>query len=130
MKRSVTIAVAGVVTVASLSIGGIASAANKAVELTIDGQQQVVHVWGTTVQDVLDANGIQINDADELSPAANTPLSDGTEVTVKYVRPVTVITDGVSQTYWTTATTLDSALAQVGLRQGLTDAKLSASRSM
>ncbi|MEA5119767.1 MAG: DUF348 domain-containing protein [Propionibacterium sp.] len=127
MKRSVTIAVAGVVTVASLSIGGIASAANKAVELTIDGQQQVVHVWGTTVQDVLDANGIQINDADELSPAANTPLSDGTEVTVKYVRPVTVITDGVSQTYWTTATTVQDALAEIGLHDPAT--RLSVDRS-
>lgn len=127
MRRSLTAAIAGVVTVASLGAGATASAANKAVELTIDGEQQVVHIWGHTVQDALNASGIALNDRDEVSPAADAPINDGTEVDVKYVRPVTVITDGEEETYWTTATTVQDALEEIGLHDPAT--RLSVDRS-
>lgn len=127
MKRPIAAAIAGVVTVGSLSVGGAVSAASKAVALSVDGQQQIVHVWGRTVQDVLDANDIDVSAADELTPAANSPVFDGAEIAINYVRPITVITDGVSQTYWTTATSVAQALAEIGLHDPAT--RLSVDRS-
>ena len=108
-------------------MGGAVSAASKAVALSVDGQQQIVHVWGRTVQDVLDANDIDVSAADELTPAANSPVFDGAEIAINYVRPITVITDGVSQTYWTTATSVAQALAEIGLHDPAT--RLSVDRS-
>ncbi len=127
MKRAVTAVVAGVVAAGSLTLGGAVSAFSKAVELSVDGEHRTVHVWGTTVQDVLDAHDIAVSEADEIIPATNTPLSDGTEITVKYLRPVTIITDGESKTFWTTATTVAEALAEVGLHDPAT--RLSVDRS-
>lgn len=127
MKRPVIATIAGLVAVASVGIGGIASAANKAVTLTVDGEQQTVHVWGSTVQDALDAHQITLAEHDEVSPAASDTIADGTVVEVKYARPLTVIIDGVAQTIWTTATSLDDALAEIGLHDP--EARLSIDRS-
>ncbi|MFL6172853.1 MAG: transglycosylase family protein, partial [Marmoricola sp.] len=54
-------------------------------------------------------------------------VSDGSQISVRYSRPLTVSVDGVKKTYWTTANKVSTALDQLGLRFG--DAALSTSRS-
>ncbi len=99
----------------------------KDVNLSVDGQVTEVSGLHSTVGDVLAAQGIEVGQHDTVQPAADTPLKDGQDVVVRYGRELTVIVDGEESTYWTTATTLDSALRDLDLR--LEGAALSASRS-
>ena len=127
-KKTVVGIVAGTVVASSLGFGSYASAMNKDVTLSVDGEPLAVTVWGSSVQDVLNANDIDLTDKDEVSPAAGDQVSDGDTITVRYARQLTVIADGDKQTYWTTATTLDDALAEIGLHDP--DLRLSVDRSM
>ena len=63
-----------------------------------------------------------------MAPGLTTQVKDGEQVVVRFARPFTVDVDGVTHTYWTTALTVDDALAAVGIRAD--GARLSASRSM
>ena len=54
-------------------------------------------------------------------------MTDGTRVAVQFARQVTFTVDGEKKTFWTTATSLDQALAALGVNT--TGADLSTSRS-
>lgn len=127
MNKTVAAAVAGVVAAVSIGIGGAASAYDKSITLTVDGQPEQVHVWGTTVSDALAAHEIELNERDEVIPAADERITDGSQIEVRYARPITVIIDGESQDFWTTATTLSDALTEIGLHDS--GARLSVDRS-
>jgi len=62
-----------------------------------------------------------------VSPAPEAKVKDGQDVIVRYGRELRVDIDGTTVTYWTTATTLDAAIRDLGLR--VDGAELSASRS-
>ncbi len=110
-------------------VGGAFSIAHldKAVALSVDGRTESVHVMGSTVADLLSKKGIAIGAHDTVVPAADQPLDDGETVVVRYGRKLTVTLDGKTRDYWTTATSVSDALAQVGLRAD-SAAKLSVSR--
>lgn len=127
MKKPVIALIAGSVAVGSIGFGSFASAMDKAITLTVDGEARQVHVWGSTVEDALAAHDLELTHRDEITPAAGSPISDGSVVDVKFARPLTVIIDGELQTFWTTATTVAEALAEIGLHD--TDARLSVARS-
>jgi uncharacterized protein YabE (DUF348 family) len=101
---------------------------DKAVALSVEGQQSEMHVMGSTVADALSAAGITVGAKDLVVPAADQPISDGTQITVRYGRKLTVTADGTSTDYWTTASTVDEALAALGIRTP-DNAQLSVSRS-
>lgn len=107
--------------------GGVITA-DKTVNLVVDGNSSSVHAFGGTVGDVLAKEGVTLGAHDLVSPSATSPITDGQTVVVRYGRPLTVAMDGSSTTYWTTATTVGSALQQLSLR-GTDGAQLSASRS-
>ena len=111
-----------------LTAGAVGAAQlDKAVNLSVDGQSTAAHVFGTTVGDLLDSQGITVKPGDVVVPAVASPISDGQTVTVKYGRTLTLIVDGKTRTVRTTETTVDGALLALGLRgEG---ARLSASRS-
>ncbi len=127
MKKPVVATLAGAVALVSIGAGGFASAMDKAITLRVDGQTQQVHVWGSTVEDALAAHSLELTPRDEVSPTTDTPIADGSIVDVRFARPVTVIVDGELKNFWTTATTLDQALAEIGLHD--TDARLSVART-
>ncbi|MBC9822105.1 resuscitation-promoting factor [Terrabacter sp. MAHUQ-38] len=109
--------------------GGAVGAAqlDKTVNLSVDGKATTAHVFGSTVGDVLDSQGIAVKEGDVVVPAAGTAISDGDTVTVKYARLLTLTVDGKTRTLRTTETTVDGALLALGLRgEG---ARLSVSRS-
>lgn len=128
MKKPLVAMIAGGVAAASLGLGGVASAMNKDLTLTVDGVSSEVDVWGSTVADVLNAENLQLTDRDEVSPAVDERVSDGDTVEVRFARQVTITVDGQEQTFWTTATTLHDALNEFGLRDDA--AKLSVDRSL
>lgn len=127
ITKPIAIAAAGVVAATSLGLGGFASHMNKDIVLSVDGNSDAVTVWGSTVQDALEAQEISVGPHDEISPAADDRIADGSVVTINYGRQITAIIDGVEKTFWTTATTLEDALAEIGLHDG--SARLSVSRS-
>ncbi|KRF47125.1 resuscitation-promoting factor [Terrabacter sp. Soil810] len=100
---------------------------DKAVNLSVDGTTSSAHVFGSTVGDVLDDQGIAVRPGDVVVPAADAPVSDGDTITVKYARLLTLTVDGKTRQVRTTETTVDGALLALGLRgEG---ARLSVSRS-
>lgn len=100
---------------------------DKAVTLSVDGKPSAVHLFGSTVGDVLTHQGIKLNSHDLVAPAVSTPLEDNQKVVVRYGRLLTVTVDGQAKEYWTTSTTVAGALSELGIRAD--SAKLSVSRS-
>ncbi len=100
---------------------------DKAVQVSVDGQPSSVHVLGSTVADVLDKQDIAVAPHDVVDPSLASSVSDGDHISVRYGRKLTVTVDGQTKEYWTTATTVDSALTDLGIRAD--GAVLSASRS-
>lgn len=103
------------------------SQADKTVTLSVDGQPREVSVDVGTVRELLAAEDLAVTDRDIVAPAPRTPLSDGDRVVVRFARQLVVTLDGRRQTYWTTELTVDTALAQLGIRSN--DVRLSRSRS-
>ena len=116
-----TVAVAVVATTAGYS------AATTDVKLSVDGRTKTVHTFGDSVADVLAGQHIHLRKRDVVVPSLDSAVSDGSQISVRYSRPLTVSVDGVKKTYWTTATQVSTALDQLGLRYG--NAALSTSRS-
>ena len=98
-KTTVAALASTVVVLVSVGLGGVASAMDKAVTVNIDGENRPIHVWGTTVHDVLTDQNIVLGEYDEVFPAADEPISDGTVIEVNYGRQVTIIIDGVEKTF-------------------------------
>ena len=118
------LAVAVALAVAATGIGY--ASMNKTVTLSVDGKTQQVKTMGSTVGDVLEAQGLSVGRHDVVVPSASSKISDGSTVAVKFGRPLDVSVDGKDHRYWVTATDVASALEQVGLR--VDNAQLSASR--
>ena len=100
---------------------------DKAVQVSVDGRPTSVHVFGSTVADVLDKQDIAVGPHDVVVPSLGSAVDDGDHISVRYGRQLTVTVDGVTKEYWTTATTVDSALDDLNIRAD--GAVLSASRS-
>lgn len=102
-------------------------ALDKSVTISVDGNVRDVHTFSGTVGDVLAAEGVKFGERDVVAPAPSADLSDGTRIAVRYARPLRLTVDGQPTTHWTTGTSVDDALDQLGLR--FHGAELSASRS-
>ena len=114
--------------VAVVAVGALTMAQyDKAVSLSLDGDTSSVHVFGSTVGDLLAKQDVPVGEHDIVQPAADAPLNDGDTVVIRYGRKLTVTMDGKTSDYWTTATSVDAALAELGIRADT--AKLSVSRS-
>ncbi|WP_205708972.1 ubiquitin-like domain-containing protein [Kineococcus siccus] len=100
---------------------------DKDVTLDADGTTSQVSTFAGTVGDVLEAEGVTVGPHDIVAPAPDARLSDGAEIVVRYGRKLTLTVDGQQQVLWTTARTVDEALADLGVRAD--GARLSASRS-
>ncbi|NED99511.1 resuscitation-promoting factor [Phytoactinopolyspora halotolerans] len=131
MRPSVkTIAInASVVT--ALVAGGVAYMTfDNAVSLSVDGETETVHTFAGNVEDVLDGQGIEIGPHDEVVPSLDSKVEDGTEINVRYGRQLTVTVDGTEQTVWTTALSVDEALAELGIRHEGAEVSVARSRDI
>ena len=124
-------ALIGTTIVIALAIvaGGLAYVAlGKTVTLLVDGQATTLRTFAGEVGDVLESEGVEIGEHDLVAPAPDAEVEDGAEISVRYGRQLTVSIDGNERTYWTTATNVEDALRQLGLRV-VDSAELSTSRS-
>ncbi len=115
--------------VTALVGGGVAYVTfDNAVALSVDGKTETVHTFGDTVEDVLNDQGIDIGDHDQVVPSADSKVEDGSEISVRYGRQITVTVDGVQETMWTTALSVEEALSDLGIRHE--NAEVSVARSL
>ncbi|MER7204493.1 ubiquitin-like domain-containing protein [Streptomyces sp. CB01635] len=102
-------------------------AADKAVQLSVEGRPRTLHTFADDVGELLADEGVDVGPHDVVAPAPGTALASGDEVTVRYGRLVHLTIDGQRRQVWTTAGTVDGALHQLGVRAE--GAYVSASRS-
>lgn len=126
LRKPVLVGAAALV-VALVAGGGVALAAHKDVTVTVDGQVQEVGTFSGSVQGALDSAGVAIGDHDTVAPALDTAISDGSQIVVQHARLLTLTIDGQTREIWTTATTVEEALAELG--QDPSAYQLSADRS-
>ncbi|WP_286175796.1 resuscitation-promoting factor [Arthrobacter sp. NEB 688] len=127
LSRTIRHAAQGVAALA-VAAGSVGVAhLDKAVALTVDGSPRSVHVFGGTVRDALEKSDISVGEHDVVVPSLDAAIADGDHISVRYGRKLVVTVDGQRREYWTTATTVDAALRDVGVRAD--GAVLTASRS-
>jgi uncharacterized protein YabE (DUF348 family) len=107
--------------------GGSAAAMDKNVAIVVDGQSQQVSTKSSSVAGALATAGIDANSHDVVAPAIDSTISNGSKIVINRGRLLTLTIDGKQQEVWTTARTVDEALAEVGV--GRSDLSLSAARS-
>lgn len=85
------------------------------VDLMVDGEGSSTRSFGNTVADVLAAEGIEVDAADEVSPALETDLTRGMDISVNTSKSVDLSVDGIASQETTTAHTVGQALADMGI---------------
>ena len=83
------------------------------VTLNVDGRVTQVSTTGDTVGQVLHDQGITLRRHDEVAPAVGQPVHDGTSIAVRYGKPLKLVVDGTTTTYWVTATDVRDALVEI-----------------
>ena len=96
--------------------GGLAVSASKTVTLTVDGIAMRVTTMKSRVIDIVQENGFKVADRDDLYPAADVAVHDAANIVLRRSRPLQISLDGHdAKQVWTTASTVDEALAQLAM---------------
>ncbi|MGV9802698.1 transglycosylase family protein [Mycobacterium sp. NPDC003449] len=106
--------VLGALLVTLTAAGGYAVSSHKTVTLSVDGAPMTVATMKSRVIDVVEENGFDVGDRDDLYPAADQSVHQSETIVLRRSRPLEVSLDGQdSKQVWTTASTVDEALAQL-----------------
>ena len=96
--------------------GGVAVNAHKTVTLNVDGTPMTVATMKSRVVDVVEENGFDVGERDDLYPAADQPVHQSDTISLRRSRPLEISLDGQgSRQVWTTASTVDEALVQLSM---------------
>jgi hypothetical protein len=129
LRKPILIAVAAIVAMLAAA-GGTLAAMAKTVTISVDGATQQVTTLSGTVGGALSAAGVDVGQHDTLAPAQDAGISDGSNIVIQRGRLFTVTIDGRQRSVWTTATTVEAALAQLGQRASEFDLSADRSRSI
>ncbi|MDF3339209.1 transglycosylase family protein [Mycolicibacterium septicum] len=106
--------VVGALLVTLTAAGGYAVGSHKTVTLSVDGAPMTVTTMKSRVIDVVEENGFAVGDRDDLYPAADESVHQADTIVLRRSRPLQLSLDGNdSKQVWTTASTVDEALAQL-----------------
>jgi uncharacterized protein YabE (DUF348 family) len=96
--------------------GSVAVAAHKTVKLVVDGTEMTVSTMKSHVADVIEENGFDLGERDDLYPAADAGVSQSDTIVLRRSRPLQISLDGHnSREVWTTASTVQEALTQLSM---------------
>lgn len=96
--------------------GGFAVSVSKTVTLTVDGIAMRVTTMKSRVLDIVEENGYVVDKRDDLYPAADVQIHNADKITLRRSRPLQISLDGSdTKQVWTTASTVDEALAQLAM---------------
>ncbi len=114
MKKALAGALVAASTLGVIGTGALVSYLHKEPILAVDGVETQLGGFYGDVEDVLNAQGIELGEHDVVIPSLETGVEDGDIITVNYARPLELVVDGVSTTYWVTENNLAAALATLG----------------
>ncbi|NHB84792.1 DUF348 domain-containing protein [Tessaracoccus sp. HDW20] len=110
-----------------LGLGGVGvAAAHKSVTLEADGRLLSTGTFTGDVSELLAEQGIELGEHDEVSPALDARLADGSTVRIDRARAVDVVLDSEHTILWTTEDHAGAALAKAA---GGRDMAMTVSRS-
>lgn len=96
--------------------GFVALGSRKTVTLNVDGNPVTVTTMKSRVADIVEENGITLSDRDEVVPSAGQAVGDSATIMLRRSRPLQISLDGRQpREMWTTAATVEEALAQLSL---------------
>jgi uncharacterized protein YabE (DUF348 family) len=114
-SRMLRLVVGGLLLVLTLA-GGLAVSASKTVTLTVDGIAMRVTTMKSRVIDIVQENGYSVDERDDLYPAGDVQVHDAANIVLRRSRPLQISLDGNdAKQVWTTASTVDEALAQLAM---------------
>ncbi len=109
--------------------GGFAVSVSKTVTLTVDGVAMRVTTMKSRVIDIVQENGFTVGERDDVYPAGDVQVNDATNIVLRRSRPLQISLDGHdTRQVWTTASTVDEALAQLAMTDTAPAAASRASR--
>ncbi|MGV0837425.1 transglycosylase family protein [Mycolicibacterium thermoresistibile] len=121
--------VVGALLVVLAAAGGYAVSAHKTVTLSVDGTPMTVSTMKSRVIDVVEENGFTVGERDDLFPAGDELVDPEESIVLRRSRPLEISLDGQrSEQVWTTASTVDEALAQLAMEDKAPAAASRASR--
>jgi resuscitation-promoting factor RpfB len=107
--------VAGLLLVLAFA-GAFAVADYKTVTLSVDGNAMTVTTMKSRVIDIIKENGFKVSDRDDLYPAPGDKVHNNANIVLRRSRPLEISLDGQNtKQVWTTASTVDEALAQLAM---------------
>jgi uncharacterized protein YabE (DUF348 family) len=96
--------------------GAYAVADYKTVTLSVDGTPMTVTTMKSRVIDIITENGFSVSERDDLYPAAGERVPNAANIVLRRSRPLQISLDGQNaKQVWTTASTVDEALAQLAM---------------
>ena len=96
--------------------GAYAVADYKTVTLSVDGTDMTVTTMKSRVIDIIRENGFNVSERDDLYPAAGERVRNAENIVLRRSRPLQISLDGQNaKQVWTTASTVDEALAQLAM---------------
>ncbi|WP_197745611.1 resuscitation-promoting factor [Mycobacterium parmense] len=120
--------VGGLLVVLAVAAGFAVSVA-KTVTLTVDGVAMRVSTMKSRVIDIVQENGFAVDERDDLYPAGDVQVGDAANIVLRRSRPLQISLDGQdAKQVWTTASTVDEALAQLAMTDTAPAAASRASR--
>lgn len=109
--------------------GGFAVSTCKTITLTVDGVAMRVTTMKSRVIDIVRENGFTVAGRDDLYPAGDVQVRDAANIVLRRSRPLQISLDGQdTKQVWTTASTVDEALAQLAMTDTAPAAASRASR--
>jgi uncharacterized protein YabE (DUF348 family) len=117
MLRSVKYGAVGAV--AAGVVGGIVAfstgaSAGTPVTVVVDGHSTAIHTHAKDVQGALKSAGLAVGPHDIVAPAVTADIRKGSKIVLNRGRLLKLTVDGSPQAVWTTARTVDQALAAHG----------------
>jgi uncharacterized protein YabE (DUF348 family) len=126
MRKLIPVVTAGILLFGGVGVYGADQVIASNVVLSVDGQQSTLRTYASTVGQALATKHIDVGEHDTVAPSLSSKIANGSQISVRYGRPVTLSIDGKPTTIWTTATTVEEALGLFGIDE---NALVSTSRS-
>jgi uncharacterized protein YabE (DUF348 family)/3D (Asp-Asp-Asp) domain-containing protein len=95
--------------------------ATKSVSVVVNGQETVVHTKQWVLQRLLDEQAIKIGEHDRISTALTAKIKGGDKIIIDHATPIQLTADGQTRSVYTTARTVESALADLNIALGEQD---------
>lgn len=120
MRRSAKLGLYGFA-LAGLVTGTLSfTSSDRAIAVSVDGKTNTLHTTASTVSGVLHDAKLKVGAHDVVAPAPSVKVHKGSVIELRRGRLLHLKVDGVSRDVWTTDTTVDQALADLGYGEGRT----------